>query len=491
MILIINSLNISYYLTNKILKLDYSKLDRLIDQAINYETDDYITNINLKPEVSDKLYQYQYRHVFNLMASFRNNKIIMDGSDTGTGKTYTAIALCKQLRLRPLIICPKSIISNWHSVCKIFQVKPLTVVNYELIKNGKQYDNAGNRIDSPFLELNNNLPDEKIFKWKLPRNSVVIFDEVHVCKNNKTINGKLLRSTKSLYKVLLISATISDKPTSFNVFGYMLGFYNSMRKANNWIKGMLREDKCKIGGPPKISSINKAIYPDRGSRMRIVELGKSFPDNQVNAICYTLDPDDEKEVNSAFDTIKLGTIKIKSGILDELDNKNVLTEITKARMSIELKKIPIFEELISNYIENGFVVVVFVNFRKTLLQLAKIFKTESIVHGGQTMAERDAVVDNFQKNRTNIILCTIGSGSLGLSLHDLYGVPRVSLISPTFKSISLQQALGRIYRAGSKSPALQRIIYCSNTCEESICHIVNEKLKFTSKINDNDLVQII
>jgi len=160
-------------------------------------------------------------------------------------------------------------------------------------------------------------------------------------------------------------------------------------------------------------------------------------------------------------------------------------------MTIELHKIPIFEELIQNYIDNGFAVVVFVNFRQTLLKLAKTFKTKSVVYGDQTGQERDKIVDDFQENNTNIIICTMGSGSLGLNLHDLNGVPRVSLISPTFKSIQLSQALGRIYRSGSKSPALQRIIYCSNTCEEAICNRVNDKLKFTSNLNDNDLIEIL
>lgn len=475
--------------------MDYTKLNALVDRAINYETDNYLANINLKPDVSEKLLLYQHRHVFTLLSALRYNNVIMDGSDTGTGKTYTAIALCRQLRLKPLIICPKSIISNWDNVCKFFGVTPLTIVNYETIKMGKQYDKDGNRIESPYLTINDDFKDEKMFRWRLPKYSIVIFDEVHLCNNKKSINGHLLKSTKSLDKVLLVSATMSDRPETFGVFGYVLGFYNSMRKANGWVKGMLREDRCHIGGSSKQSSkqssISKEIYPSKGSRMRIAELGKSFPDNQVNALCYKLDPEIEKEVNSSFDNIKLGTIKLKSGLLDESNEKMILAEITKARMKIELNKIPIFEELIHGYIDNGFSVVVFVNFKKTLFKLAKAFKTDSLVHGGQSITERDKIVDNFQKNKTNIIMCTIGSGSLGLNMHDLYGVPRVSLISPTFKSIQLVQALGRIYRSGSKSPALQRIIFCSNTCEEGICKRVNEKLQFISKLNDDDLVQIV
>ena len=100
--------------------MDYKKLDELIDNALTYESDDYILNINIKKNITDKLFGYQHRHLFTLMASLRNNNVIIDGSDTGTGKTYTAVALCKQLNLRPIVICPKSIISTWKHVCDHF-----------------------------------------------------------------------------------------------------------------------------------------------------------------------------------------------------------------------------------------------------------------------------------------------------------------------------------------------------------------------------------
>lgn len=594
-----------------------NKLNQLIDQVINYESDDYLLNINIKKDVSDKLLDFQYRHVFNLMLSLRNHNVVLDGSDTGTGKTYVSIAICKQLRLRPLIICPKSIISGWQSVCDYFGIRPLLITNYESIKNGKMYDPISKEIiDCPYLEIDKNFNNEYMFKWKLPKYSIVIFDEIHRCKNPKTTNGKLLMSTKRLHKVLMLSATISDKPESFGIFGYMLGFYNNMKKANGWVKGMIHEDKCYIGMASKLSSINKAIYPDKGSRIRIAELGKSFPDNQITALSYNLDKKVEKEVNSKFNELKLSLkklescdedlnkrkiekevnskfnelqlslnglenceddlikrkieieinfkfnelvlsiaklenynndipdnlitdiviarkkiiIEVKSKINElqlllnksencidvrkkieiEINSKinelkltlkklerccngqknNILSDITTARKKIEYYKVPIFEDLINNYTDNNFAVVVLVNYRDTLFKLAEIFKTKSIVHGSQTMEDRDNIINDFQNNKTNLIICTMGSGSQCINLHDLHGVPRVSLISPTYKSIELIQSFGRISRAGAKTPALQRIIYCSNTCEEAICKTVNNKLKFTAQLNDNDLIEI-
>jgi len=466
--------------------MDYDRLDKLIDKALNYETDNYLANINLRRDVSDMLLMYQHRHVFTLLSAFRHNNVVLDGSDTGTGKTYTAAAVCKQLRWRPFIICPKSIISNWNNVCKQFGITPLGISNYNSVKAGKQYDKDGNKILSPYLTISEDFTDERMFKWNLPKYTLVIFDEVHLCNNPKTIQGKLLKSTKNLDHVLMISATISDKPETFGIYGYMFGFYDSTRKATGWIKGMLRDDKRHIG-IGRLNSINKAIYPEKGSRMRISELGDKFPANQISAISYNIGSKVTKQLNEIFESIKEGLIKLK---VDKLNNSHVLAEITKARMKIELYKVPIFTNLIREFIDNGFAVVVFVNYKETLTRLATSFGTTSVVHGDQTMTERDNVVENFQMNNTNIIICTIGSGALGLSLHDLHGVPRVSLISPTYSSIQLTQALGRIHRAGAKTPAIQRLIYSAGTCEEAICARVNAKLKFTADLNDNDLIEI-
>lgn len=462
------------YINNNI-RMDYRKLDELINYAINYENDDYLVNINLKKHITDKLYTYQFRHLFNLIFSMRNNNVIIDGSDAGTGKTYTSIALCKQLNLKPFIICPKSIISNWANVCKYFYVKPLEIINYEMIRNG----------NSSFVTVNKSFKNEKMFQWKLPRNTIVIFDEVHKCKNRNTLNGKLLLSTRNLYKVLLISATISDTPKSFHIFGYMLKFYNNMRKANGWINSMLREDKCSIGNKDKQSSICKKIYPSKGSRVRISELGSSFPQNQVSADCYYIDKNIVMNVNKAFEEIDKNTIQFKSS-----GNNFILNEIMIARQKIEYAKIDIFVDLCNDYLDNYYNVAIFVNFVDTLKELSKRLKTKSLIYGDLDIDKREKNIKNFQENKTNVIICTIKAGNLGISLHDLYGVPRVSLISPTFSSIDLIQTLGRINRQGSKTPALQRIIFCANTCEEIICNKVKKKLDFISKLNDNDLIDI-
>ena len=44
--------------------------------------------------------------------------------------------------------------------------------------------------------------------------------------------------------------------------------------------------------------------------------------------------------------------------------------------------------------------------------------------------------------------------------------PRMSIISPSWSGQEMRQTLGRIHRAGSKTPAIQKIVYVAQTYEE-------------------------
>lgn len=463
------------------------KLEKRIKDMLEYESDDFFVNITLKDEVSNKLLTYQFLQIFNLISAFRTSNVILDGSDTGTGKTFVAVALCYQLHLQPFIVCPKSVVSSWLNVCKTFNVTPLGITNYDSAKKGKQYDLTNihtKKIISTILTVDQSVENENKYQWKLPRNGIIIFDEVHRCKNVKTDNAKLLLSTKTQKKVLMLSATLAEKPESFHVFGYMLGLYKTMKQAKNWINGVVREDKVQLSLTKKGSALSKHIFPYKGSRMAISELGNDFPKNQICADSYMLSKKNTEEVNKQFESFNSLTLKRKENLLSE----NIfIVEINKIRQRIEELKITIFVELTQLYLDNGYNVIIFVNYVNTLKKLSQQLKTNCVLYGDLDEKIREQNIEHFQNNQEKIIICTIGTGSEGINLHDKYGVPRVSIISPTWNAQALKQCFGRTARAGSKSPALQRIVYSANTCEEVICNRISQKLQFLDKLTDNDL----
>ena len=458
--------------------MNVDKLHKRMNYLFKYEDDKYFLSIDLSKFISNRLLNYQYLHLFNLITAFHYNRIIIDGSDTGTGKTYTAIALCKHLNLKPLVICPKILISNWNTVCQYFQVEPYSIVNYETIKNGFYYNDVGYKKEADFLDISKE--SGKRFKWKIPHNVLIIFDEVHRCRNKNTINSQLLLSTFD-QKVLLISATISDTPENFFIFGYMLKMYKNRKELNTLINESINNS---IQTNNK-SLLHDLIFPNKGSRMDIKELGDQFPSNQIEVNSYLIESSKIEAINKAFRDIDENTLKLRSTSSEA--GKVILAEITKSRQLVEDIKLGIIRDLVMDYRGNKFSIVIFVNYVESVKKLATMLKVNCLAYGELSKNEVSANIEKFQNNEEDIIICTFRTGGLGINLHDLYGKQRVSIISPSFSSTDLIQALGRIYRSGSVSPAIQKIVYCANTCEQVICNRLKEKINFLSSVNDSDL----
>lgn len=446
----------------------------------------------LKEEISNKLLIYQRNHTKSLIKVINENKSCLDASDTGTGKTYCAIALCAQLKYNPIILCPKSVIYTWKNVCEFFNINPKMIVNYETIRMGKYYDNKYKRIKCPYIEFGENEDNKEYYKWKkLDDNDIFIFDEVHRCQDIRTYTGKLLYGAKTTTNnpILILSATLADLPKKFNLFFYILNFISPEEVKNKRItyekyieimESWLERDK------KPFVRIHNMLYPERASRMRIDALGSLFPETQIVATPYTIGREREKEIEKEYNII--------AGELDKLQDKkfkdkaNILVRIMRGHQKIELLKIPIFVELANDFLEAGVSVVIFVNFTQTLKTLSKMLNTECLIYGEQTGIQRENNINDFQSNKSKIIICNIKAGSVGLSLHDIHGGHRrASLISPTFNAIEIVQALGRIHRAGGKSKSLQRIIYCANTVEEKIAEKIRKKLGNINSLNNGDL----
>ena len=431
-------------------------------------------------KIKNKLLTYQVQHTENLVRIINDNNACLDASDTGTGKTYCAVAACYILKLTPIIICPKSVISTWKTVCKYFNVIPNIIINYESLKTGNNYDKF-KRIEQ----------DNKIlFEFEKIPNSIFIFDEAHRCVNLDTENSSILFAAKTTnLPILLLSATIADFPEKFKPFFYILNFIEpeQVKKNNiNMTKYMRIVDEWIFRDKRPMVRIHNMLYPTRASRMRIDILGDLFPQTQITATPYTLDDKRTKEIENEYKKLRIELDDIKSKKSN--DKKNPLTVILRSQQRIEILKIPIFIELCNDFRQNGYSVVIFVNFTQTLETMCDMLHTTSKIYGEQSQDTRLKIIEDFQSNKTNIVICNIKAGGIGISLHDTTGNhPRVSLLSPTWSSIDLVQALGRIHRAGGKSKSLQRIIYTADTMEEKIAEKLKNKLLNINSINNGDL----
>jgi len=451
--------------------------EQILDIFNNAKFNSSLLNEDIDKDIQKNLLDYQVLHVQNLVSCLKKNNIVLDTSDTGCGKTYCALATCKQLNLDPIIFCPKTIMSNWKKIARLFKVKPLFVCNYETIRNSKYYINQ-KRKKCPYIRF---IKSKKYYIWKnIKSNHVFIFDEVHFCRNKSTLNGRLLASVKK-YKSMLLSATLIDDLKSFQIFTYLLDWCKDIRKTKSYLSAETKNFT-------DAKYICKKLYPKFASRIAISELGDKFPANSISVDSY--DDENVELINVEYNRLKKYYKQFDKKIEDR--KRSLLSDITFSRQKIELYKLGIIVDLTKQYLENKYSIVIFVNFSKSIELLSSLLNTKCIIWGRQTLHERKRNIRHFQRNKERIIICNIRAGGQSINLHDIHGGhPRVSLIIPSYSSTQLIQALGRIYRAGSKTPATQKIIFCSGTIEDHINERLGKKMKYLKEINDNDLSFVI
>lgn len=443
------------------------------------------------------LLEYQKAHVEQLEAALGQKcRCAIDASDTGTGKTYAAAGLAKRMGYRVAVVCPKAVLITWERVLQAFDIDVLGIANYELFKGGKWYTNVVGDVKETCEYMQRNKSKSKSGKpdieWTgLEDNMLFIFDEVHRCKNKATGNARILLSLLNQpCRKLLLSATVADKPEYFAVFATMLGFIDDPDGHRLFLKrlqiGNARDTATYLSRiksvDPSMLQLHKLVFPKHGSRMKVSDLKGVFPDNRVVADTYKMDDDVVQEIKQQYEYI--AAVHTEAEAREQLA-VCPLTIIIRARQKIEALKVRTIAELVRDHLDNGDSVAVFINYLDTMALLQDMLGVKCVIKGGQTTAERQAMIDAFNEDRERVIICQIQSGGVGISLHDTIGVhPRVSIISPSWSAQDLMQAFGRIHRASGKTPCVQKLVYCHGTVEERICEIINKKLVNYSLLND-------
>jgi hypothetical protein len=119
-----------------------------------------------------------------------------------SGKTYTAIGVAREMGMKIAVVCPKAVINSWkRAITNHFKLKYEFVLNYESVKTGK-YKDIGVWQDV------SRTSNKQFFKWNLPKNTLIIFDESHKLKGHGTQNSEMaLEAKKQGYHILCCSAT--------------------------------------------------------------------------------------------------------------------------------------------------------------------------------------------------------------------------------------------------------------------------------------------
>lgn len=480
---------------------------------------------------SGGLLPYQIPAVEQLLAALRTNGAALDASDMGVGKTYAAGGVIRELNAPTLVVCPKVSITGWQRMGERLGVE-FDIVNYEQLRTGKTpfgaWANPKTEASGKFLKCNScqlvfdpakpqpcphhfagiHCVETKTKPHNYGRFSfhpgvkLAVFDEAHRAGAVDSLNADMLIATRRQgIRALSLSATAADSPLGLRGLGYSLGLH----KLADFYPWAMRHGcrKLPFGGfhfavgeerkREILAGIHADIFPARGARVRIEDLGDAFPDCQVFAeLC---DMDAGGKIDAAYAEMAEAVERLNCAARNDVAADHPLTKILRARQRIELLKVPMLVELAQDAVAEGRSVALFVNFRETVDELCKRLKTNCRIDGSQVgpagERQRRASMEDFLADRERIIVCTIAAGGISIDLHDIRGeFPRLGLISPGYSAREFRQVCGRLRRQGAKSKSIYRAIFAAGTVEAPVQKALAGKLNNLDALNDADLCAV-
>lgn len=455
-----------------------------------------MTNIVFDPL---HLLEPQIEHTKGHITSLLENNVALDVSDTGTGKTFIACSVIKNLNQPAFILCPKAVIPAWKRCLETFGVTNYKIINYELAtRTGNPYFTWA-RSDENF-----------VCKLNEPIETVVILDECHRCKAQESLNSILHISLKKEgFKILNMSASCATSVLEMKSLGYVTGLHN-FEDVNDYKRhycvpmgaewtgsfgGLLYDpasEKCREG----MRLIHNELYNVKKVARKLTReaMGAHFPETQLNADALDMGTNTSK-IQHVYDQMERELALLD----DKVSNysHHVFAIMMTARRKAELLKVPTIVNMIEDYVTEGMSVVCFLNFNETidaiygrLSKKKKYIDKIGFVRGKQSAKQRQQDIDDFQSDKKWITLCNIGAGGVGISFHDLNGErARASIISPGWSAVQIVQAFGRIWRLGGKSKSVQHVVFAADTIEEKSCNRVRARLDNLNIFNDGDMLE--
>jgi len=408
---------------------------------------------------------------------------------TGSGKTRAAAAVANELKLSVIVVCPLQAMDSWIKELQLWKVKIIDVVNYELLREGSTRDDKNKSTKCTYLipQYRKDSHRGQIinkfcgYKWELPNNTLLIYDEAHKGKNGlnsgHTKNSQLIASSRSAINlpnkkyVLLLSATITDGVESGDVLCYVLGSYKPYDQGA--YERFLKTNKITT-----IMQLIDNLVPKFAVKM--IPVGNTeFPD-RIKCVKMELKGDGAKRAEELH-----AIMEAKAQAAAEKNKKLTLMDIVNDWQELELLKVPLYVDKVRRWREKNYAAVVFVNFTNTREAIHNLIRKENIkaaiahLHGAMKTKEKDAVVEGFRNDEYDVLIGMIQCAGESVNFHDIIGKKqRRSIVAECMSGIKVRQALGRIDRTGKKSPTKQYMIYVKGSkTEERIADIQAKKIK--------------
>ena len=462
---------------------------------------------DLKVDYKTKPFDYQME---GIQFGLNHDKwLLLD--PPGLGKTLQMICLAEELRQREgiehcLVICGiNTLKTNWKKEIEKHSNLSCRILGEKVNSRGKiSYGSIEDRLaqlKSPikeFFVITNieTLRNDKIIKAILKGKNkfdMIVVDEVHKCKSSTSQQGKnLLKLTSAKYKVAATGTLLLNNPLDtyvplkwvdadrstegnfnryYSVYGGQFGHdFMGYRNLDTLKKQLelysLRRQKSLLNLPPK-NIITE--YVDMSDAQ------KSFYENIKNGVIEEVDK-----------------VTLKPNVV--LGMAMRLRQATACPSILSSKPIPSAKmdrvcDLCEEITSTGNKVVVFSTFKETVKELfPRLQEYNPLVGTGDIPDEEiSSNIDKFQNDdKYKVFIGTWQKCGTGLTLTK---ASHMIFLDTPYTHAAFEQACDRIYRIGTTKPVFIYNLVVTDTIDERVKEIVEDKAALSDFIIDDIITQ--
>jgi SNF2 family DNA or RNA helicase len=425
-----------------------------------------------------------------------NGKAIL-ADEVGLGKTIEAGLILKEYMIRGLvkkvlILVPASLVSQWAAELNSKFYIPAVAQRKSYV--WEQCDVVISSIDTAKREPHREIIYSQDY-------DLIIIDEAHKLKNNKTKNYEFVQNLKKKFCLLLTATPIQNRISEiFNLVSLLkpghLGsesvFYEKYKKDTRSIeddehlkelvnKVMIRNRRADTGIEwtkrivetiaiefskeeqdlyHAVSSLNRNSNPVSSIQFSVMTLQREACSSR-EAVFYTLKNMQQKTENPS------------PGFMQQIQHlMNLIEKIqknSKAEKALELIK------------QINDKVIIFTEYRATQLYLQWFLKQNGITsvpfRGGFKRGKKDWMRELF-KNNAQVLIATEAGGE-GINLQFCHHIINYDL---PWNPMRLEQRIGRIHRLGQEQDVKIYNFAIKGTVEEHILKLLYEKIQLFEKV---------
>lgn len=447
------------------------------DHSVNEVTMSKMIEVceNRKFTYQPRPYQYEALYYALQKHSFIN------GDDVGLGKTMEAIMYTEVLRAFPVIvIVPASVKYNWgekwseivgeHRTVSVIESASkknnwdadVVIINYDIL--GKK---QGNGVTLKF--------DELFKKWKM-----YIFDEIHFCKESKSMRTKaarlLVKQSNDPVQGLTGTAIMSKPAELWSILRIIRREKYIAPNERDFQFKYCGAYKSKFGmvttGATNTLELNSVLRETCYLRREKREVLKDMP--PVTTEILDMKITNIKDINNAQNDLYDFLLKTKgfesAEKAMEAESLVILGVLRKLSIVGKLKAIT---QYLDDWLLTGKKLVIFGLHREELDFLAERYKSD-LIAGGVTAKKKQDIVKRWIEDDKPFLFANISSAGTGVDgLQNVCS--NMLILELPWRPSDLVQTIARIDRSGQTEPCNVRFALSQLTIDLEMWDMIGEK----------------